>query len=140
MKSSASFFSRYFGPPFLSTAADFTAEGFTVDATKYEAVQIVGASGMLPDGTEVLRVRPIIGSLDTTGLTLLGGLMDDIGSNWRFDFNFDATGPLVLRADRDVPPGVYTFGITVSYSNIFGGTVVSSLGRPAEIQVLPQAG
>ena len=95
---------------------------------------------MLPDGTEVLRVRPIIGSLDTTGLTLLAGLMDDIDSNWRFDFNFDATGPLVLRAGRDVPDGVYTFGITVSYYNLFGGTVVSSLVQDVEIQVLPQAG
>ena len=124
----------------LSTAADFTAEGFTVDATKYESVQIVGASGMLPDGTEVLRVRPIIGSLDTTGLTLLGNTVDDIDSNWRFDFNFDATGPLVLRADRDVPEGVYTFGVSVGYYDIFGGTTVSLLERDVELQVLPQAG
>ena len=95
---------------------------------------------MLPDGTEVLRVRPIIGSLDTTGLTLLGTTKNDIGSNWRFDFNFDATGPLVLKANRDVSDGVYTFNISVSYSNLFGGTVVSSLDRAVEIQVLPQAG
>ena len=96
---------------------------------------------MLPDGTEVLRVSPIIGSLDTTGLTLLGSTVDDINGYWRFDFNFDATGPLVLRADRDVPEGVYTFRIRVSYTNIFGGgTVVSSLERAVEIQVLPQAG
>ena len=95
---------------------------------------------MLPDGTEVVWVRPIIGSLDTTGLSLLGVPQNDINGNWRFDLNFDATGPLVLRADRDVPPGVYTFGVSVSYSDIFGGTTVSSLDRNAEIHVLPQAG
>ena len=124
-----------------SSATDFTPEGFTVNATKYEAVHLADSNGMFPSGTEVLRVKTILGGLDDTLLALGANINDDLEGYWRFDTNFDVTQPLVLRSNRDVPPGEYRIEIRVFYIDILGGgQEVSALLRDAEIRIWPQAG
>ena len=122
-------------------ASDFTAEGFTVNATKYEAVHVADSNGMFLSGTEVLRVKTILGGLDDTLLVLVATILDDLEGYWSFDTNFDPTQPLVMRSSRDVPPGEYRIGVRVSYIDILGGgQEVSALHRDVEIRVRPQAG
>ena len=123
-----------------STATDFTPEGFTVNATKYEAVHLVDSNGMFPSDTEVLRVKTILGGLDDTLLLLGSTILDDLEGYWRFDTNLDPTQPLVMRTNRDVPPGEYRFQIRVFYFLLLGGQEVSALFRDVEIRVRPQAG
>ena len=125
----------------LFTATDFTPEGFTVNATKYEAVHLVDSNGMFTSGTEVLRVKTILGGLDDTRLLLGATILDDLDGYWRFDTNFDPTQPLVMRSSRDVPPGEYRIEIRIFYNDLFGsGQEASALHRDVEIRVLPQAG
>ena len=124
----------------FSPASDFTPEGFTTNATKYEAVHLVDSNGMLPSGTEVLRVKTILGGLDDT-LLAYGATILDGGGNWRFDINTDTTQPLVMRSSGDLLPGEYTFQIRIFYNDILrGGQEVSALLRDVEIRVRPQAG
>ena len=97
---------------------------------------------MFPSGTEVLRVKTILGGLDDTepGTLLSGTINDNVDRNWQFDANFDNTPPLVLRSRQDVPPGIYKFRIRVFYFDIFAGEEFSALLRDVEIQVLPKTG
>ena len=123
------------------TVSDFTSEGFTVNATKYEAVHLADSNGMFPSGTEVLRVKTILGGLDDTLLVLGATINDDLEKYWSFDTNFNTTQPLIMRSRRDVPPGEHRIEIRVFYIDILGGSQeVSALVRDAEIRIRPQAG
>ena len=96
---------------------------------------------MFPSDTEVLKVKTILGGLDDTLLALGATFNGDLEGYWRFDTNFDATQPLVLRSNRDVPPGEHRIEIRVFYIDILGGgQEVSALLRDVEIRIRPQAG
>lgn len=123
-------------------ATDIHPDGYTVNATKYEAVAFVDdATMMVPGGTYLLTIEVIPTELDTTKveefITTINGTGTEV-----LDFQGAlgaTTNQVVLRTINPIPPGKHSFTVRLKPFSFDLPGPFTTLEREVELWILPHA-
>ena len=123
-------------------ATDFHLDGYTVNATKYEAVAFVNdVTMMVQGGTYLLTIEVIPSTLNITAVEEFFTTINGTGTE-RLDFqgNVGASNyQVILRTRNLIPPGKHSFTVELKpFSFILPGPF-TALEREVELWVLPPA-
>ena len=120
--------------------SDINSEGYTVNATKYEAALFVSEStNMVADGTILFTIGIIPVTLDINMVVEFLGAVTGSGTD---NINFQAVqgasiDQVVVSAQDPLPAGVYTFSIELTIFSFANPHLIPSHVTEAEVWILP---